>query len=76
MCWLGNLEEIDDLPLLKYIEWKKPKHVYKKGEITKQLRMCAIENKSTKQGIHGLVESETAGTGPAWVCTRSSAYML
>ena len=31
---------------------------------------------SAKQDAHGLTESEAASSGPAWVCTRSSAYML
>lgn len=30
----------------------------------------------TKQVSHGLIETETANRGPAWVCTRSSTYML
>ena len=31
---------------------------------------------STKQGTCGLPGSEVACVGPAWVCTRLSAYML
>ena len=31
---------------------------------------------SIKQGSHGLTESESVSTGPAWVCTRSSLRML
>lgn len=30
----------------------------------------------TKQGTDGLTETETAGTGPTWVCTRFSAYVI
>lgn len=32
--------------------------------------------KSTKQGLHGLRKTDKALTGPAWVCTRSSAYVM
>ena len=28
---------------------------------------------STKQGSHELTKTEEANSGPAWVCTRSSA---
>jgi hypothetical protein len=27
------------------------------------------------QGSYGLTETEAESTGPAWVCTRSSAYI-
>lgn len=33
-------------------------------------------NKSTKQGSYQLTEAETASTGHAWICIRSSAYIL
>jgi hypothetical protein len=31
---------------------------------------------STKQSSQGFTETEAAITDPAWVCARSSAYML
>lgn len=31
--------------------------------------------KSTKQGSHGLTETEVISMGPACVCTRSSVYV-
>lgn len=37
-------------------------------------RTCPTE--STKQGSHGLTETEVASPGLAWVCPRSSEYML
>lgn len=31
---------------------------------------------SAKQGLRGLTETEAETTEPAWVCAKSSAYML
>jgi hypothetical protein len=30
----------------------------------------------TKQGSHGLTETKVESTGPAWIYTRSSVYVM
>lgn len=35
-----------------------------------------MPSESTKQDAYGFPETEAASTGPAWICTRSLAYML